>query len=116
MLEDLDSNQSTGSQERASKISQLAIDFESTSEVILSGTKEKADAVCPEIGDLDGQQLSEQVSSIERRINDLRKRIDRKRQVIEMAAANFESTKGEIAAAMAWIKIKSEWLAVRLRL
>jgi len=110
----LDSNQSIGSQDRAIKIAQIAADFESTSEAILLGAKEKASEVYPEIGDLDSQQLGEQVSSIERRINDLRKRIDRKRQVVEMAAANFETTKSEINNALAWVKMKSEWLEVKV--
>ena len=63
-----------------------------------------------EVGDLDRQQASEQRTSIERRIGELRKRLERKKQLVELAAASFEDAKKEIDEASNWVKEKVEWL------
>ena len=109
-LEDLDSGLSLGSQERATKVRNLSEEFELVAAETVAGLKDKADSASIEVGDLDRQQVSEQTTSIERRINELRKRIERKKQLVELAAASFEDTKNEIEEASQWVKEKLDWL------
>ena len=93
-LEDFDSaGTNTGSRERASKVCNLSAEFETVSGEILSGLREKSVAASQEVGDLDRQQLEEQTTSLERRIVELKKRIERKKQLVELAAASFEDTR-----------------------
>ena len=109
-LEDLDSGIGMGSQERAAKVRNLSDEFELVSAETVSGLAEKSEAAIQEVGDLDKQQISEQRTSIERRISELRKRIERKKQLVELAAASFDDTKKEIDEASLWVKEKLDWL------
>jgi ElaB/YqjD/DUF883 family membrane-anchored ribosome-binding protein len=77
---------------------------------VSASLSEKSEAALQEVGDLDRQQITEQRTSIERRIAELRKRIERKRQLVEVAAAAYEDTKKEIEAASQWVKEKADWL------
>ena len=109
-LEDLDSGVNLGSLERAAKVRNLSDEFEAVSAETLPSLNEKSEAAMQEVGDLDRQQASEQRTSIERRIGELRKRLERKKQLVELAAASFEDAKKEIDEASNWVKEKVEWL------
>ena len=109
-LEDLDSGLNLGSQERAVKVGHLNDEFESIAVDTLSSLREKADAASQEVADLDGQQVQEQTTSLERRINELKKKLERKKQLVELAASSFCDVKNEIDEASLWVKEKMDWI------
>ena len=45
----------------------------------------------PEIGPVDGEQVQEQVKTVMRRMQDIKKRMERKKQLVEMAQVNFHN-------------------------
>ena len=45
---------------------------------------------------MDQQQVNEQTKSVQRRMVDLKKKIDQKKQIIEMAQTGYNNTKKEI--------------------
>jgi nesprin-1 len=55
------------------------------------------------VGEMDKQQVNEQTKSIERRMNDLKKRIDRKNQILDIARSGYVNTKSEIEETETWI-------------
>jgi len=72
---------------------------------------EKAALVLPEIGDVDKEQVNEQTKSVERRMADILKRVERKRQAIEMTQAGFKSIRQDLEDFDMWIKEKFKALA-----
>merc|ERR1719193_855895 len=71
---------------------------------------EKAKFVLAEVGEMDQQQVKERAASVERRMADLGKRIDRKRQLVEMAQVGFINTRKDIEDTETWMTIKTEEL------
>ena len=57
---------------------------------------------------MDQQQVNEQTKSVQRRMVDLKKRIDRKKQIIEMAQTGYNNTKKEIEDTEKWFTIKHD--------
>ena len=57
---------------------------------------------------MDQQQVSEQTKSIGRRTEDLKKRIARKKQIIEMAQTGYKNTKQEIEDTQEWFRAKNK--------
>jgi nesprin-1 len=96
--------------DRLSAVDALATEHASVSPDMLTASRERADAMAREVGDMDRQHLEEQVGSVERRVADLKKRIERKQQILRMAKEGFDETRGEIEATDRWMKEKIHWL------
>merc|ERR1712228_637804 len=100
-LLDLDSNQYMNSDERLKKLQEIVQDYEQNKDMPLT-IEEKGKFVLQEVGELDQQQINEQTKSVQRRMADLKKRIDRKRQIIEMAQTGYKNTHMEIKETEKW--------------
>lgn len=87
-------------------ISEIKKEFEGQGPQKLQNIKNKAAAVCEIISNLDGQQVDEQVKSLERRYNDVGKRIDRKAQLLDVTNKGVEGAKDEIEQISNWVKEK----------
>ena len=90
---------------RMEKLESLIASFEANKERETQ-LADKAVLVVAEVGSMDVQQVNEQTRAVERRMADLKKRIDRKKQLVEMAEAGFKGTKQDIADTSAWIADK----------
>merc|ERR1711915_273954 len=100
-LLDLDSNQYMNSDERLKKLQEIVQDYEQNKDMPLT-IEEKGKFVLQEVGEMDQQQINEQTKSVQRRMADLKKRIDRKRQIIEMAQTGYKNTHMEIKETEKW--------------
>ena len=100
---------STGTGDRLEKVQELLQQFEENKNRPLL-LVEKAALVLPEVSDVDQEQVNEQARSVERRISDMLKRLDRKRQAIELAQSGFKSIELDLEDCSAWIKEKFEIL------
>ncbi|CAH3870841.1 unnamed protein product [Pieris brassicae] len=56
------------------------------------------------VSNLESQQVEEQMKSVERRYNDIGKRIQRKLQMLEITYKAIDSTKSEVAAQNEWLQ------------
>ena len=65
---------------KVAKIAEIREDCESNADAKLEAVWEKAKAAAREVGDMDRQNVQEQQRSVERRIAELKKRVDRRRQ------------------------------------
>ena len=106
-LTEIDENQNMNSGERLQKLQEIVDDFEVNKDKSTE-IEEKSTFVLEEIGDMDPQQVNEQTKSVQRRMVDLKKRIDRKKQIIEMAQTGYTNTKKEINETETWLKTKYE--------
>merc|ERR1711911_110445 len=71
---------------------------------------ERQDAIMKIVGEMDRQQIIEQKNSLERRTADIWKRIERKKQIFEMAQSGYLGTLEEIGETREWLKCKQEEL------
>ena len=108
-LLEIDENQSMNSEDRLQNLQEITSEY-GESDKRLSELDSKYQTVLPLVGDMDKQQINEQMKSVERRIADLRKRIERKKQIFEMAQTGYIKTKEEIEETENWIKVKNEEL------
>ncbi|KAL5279677.1 hypothetical protein ACFFRR_003964 [Megaselia abdita] len=92
--------------QKLAAISEIKNEFEGQGPQKLQNIKTKAAAVCEIISNLDGQQVDEQVKSLERRYNDVGKRIDRKAQLLDVTNKGVEGAKAEIEQIQNWVKEK----------
>lgn len=92
--------------QKQSAIVELQNEFEDQGPKKLSEVKRLAGEVIDIVSNLDSQQVEEQVKSIERRYNDISKRLQRKLQVLEMTRKGIEGTRDEIEQAREWVKEK----------
>ena len=106
-LTDLDEDQTLSSTKRLELLQSIIREFEEIQSRTVQ-LKEKGQALLPELSDMDQQQIKEQTQSFERRTADVKKRIDRKKQIIEMAQTGFMKTKQDIEEAELWFKNKFE--------
>lgn len=90
-------------------IDDLSKDWQS-GQMLLSNLMEKADHVSGEIGPMDKQHLDEQTGSSQRRMKELKKKIERKKQIIELAHNGYKDTKKEIEKTDQWMKEKIAFL------
>ena len=70
--------------------------------------KNLGDDVMDSVSNLDSQQIEEQVKSLERRQNEISKKIQRKAQILEMTSQGIEATRREIEDNREWIRDKKE--------
>ena len=114
-LTELDENNEMNSSTRMEKLLELVRNYEENMErsTVLS---EKSKYVLAEVGEMDQQQVLEQTRAVERRMVDFKKRIERKKQLVEMAQIGFKTTEQDIADAEAWMENKLEELNTRSNL
>ena len=108
-MTDLDENHALNSSARMEKLLELIANYEANKDRSVN-LAEKAEVVAAEVGELDQQQVVEQTRAVERRMADLRKRIDRKRQLVEMAQVGFRTTVQDIEDTEAWMQGRLEEL------
>lgn len=90
--------------QKLAAILEIKSEFETQGPNKLIDLKQKAHDVKEIISNLDGQQVEEQVKSVERRYNDVSKRIDRKCQILEVTNRGYETAKNEIQQLDKWAK------------
>lgn len=83
-------------------ISEIKSDFQDQGPVKLAELKDKVHNVTQIISNLDAQQVEEQLKTVERRYNDVSKRIDRKAQILEITNKGFEGARVEIEQLQNW--------------
>ena len=65
---------------KAARAAEVHADCEGGAEVKLEAVRERAEAAAREVGDMDRQNVQEQTRSVERRVAELRKRVERRKQ------------------------------------
>lgn len=90
--------------DKLTQIRQLKEDVESKNDPMISSLKKKSDNVKGIVNNLDSEVIDEQIRSVDRRYNDLIKRIDRNLQMAELTCKNFDIVKNEITQASDWVK------------
>ena len=101
-LTELDETHEMNSDDRIAKLKETADVFE-VNKSKPAELAEKAKFVLQEVGEMDQQQVNEQTHSVERRMNDMKKRIDRKNQILDIARSGYINTKDEIDETATWI-------------
>lgn len=99
----LDKGSGLNCAQKLASISEIKNEFDDQGPVKLTDFKQKAHDVTEIISNLDGQQVEEQQKSVERRYNDVSKRIDRKAQVFEVTNRGVDGAKNEIAQVQNWV-------------
>lgn len=84
-------------------IVELKNEFDDQGPVKMTDMRQKAQDVTEIISNLDGQQVEEQLKSIDRRYNDVSKRLDRKAQMFDVTNRGVDGAKGEIAQIHKWV-------------
>lgn len=92
--------------QKQTAIIELQTEFEEQGPKKLEDIKRLAGEVIDVVSNLDSQQVEEQLKSVERRYNDISKRLQRKVQVLEMTRKGIEGTRDEIEQARDWVKDK----------
>ncbi|KAF2357498.1 Spectrin repeat [Trinorchestia longiramus] len=70
---------------------------------------EKASEIKPKLSSLDNQQVDEQLRSVQKKYSDLKKRVSKKKQVIEMTRKGYEDAKQNINDLSEWFIEKTEF-------
>lgn len=99
-------NQGAGltSAQKLAAIVEIKNEFDDQAPVKLTDLNQRAGDVKEIISNLDCQQVEEQMKSIERRYNDVSKRLDRKMQVFEVTNRGVDSTSAEIDQIQNWLQ------------
>lgn len=106
----LDSGSGLSCSQKLATIQKIREEFESASPGKLAAFKDIANKTIEVISNLDAQQVEEQIKGIDRRFNDISKRINRKIQVIESTNKGLENLKNDIDNCHNWIKSSIEEL------
>lgn len=88
--------------QKLAAISDIKNEFESHGPSKLADVKQKAQKVIEIISNLDAQQVEEQLKSIDRRYNDISKRIARKEQMLAATNKGVECARDEIEQVNVW--------------
>ncbi|KAJ9594434.1 hypothetical protein L9F63_014159, partial [Diploptera punctata] len=109
-MEALDKGSGLDCAQKLVAISEIGSEFESQGAKRVGEVKRLAGAVVDVVSNLDSQQVEEQLKSVERRYNDIAKRVQRKAQVLEMARKGLDGARQEIEQAREWIRDKMRQL------
>lgn len=71
---------------------------------------EKATEIKPKLSSLDNQQVDEQLRSVQKKYNDLKKRVSKKKQVIEMTRKGYEDARQNTVDLLEWLEEKTEYM------
>ena len=70
----------------------------------------KAAEIKPKLSSLDNQQVDEQLRSVQKKYADLKKRVGKKKQVIEMTRKGYDEAKRNTEDLLEWLEEKEEYL------
>jgi len=90
--------------QKMAAINEIKNEYEMQGHPKIQELKGKAAQVAEVISNLDGQQVEEQMKSLDRRFADLGKRIDRKAQLLDVTNKGVAGAKGEIEQLQLWVK------------
>lgn len=90
--------------QKMAAINEIKNEYELQGHPKIQELKGKAAQVAEVISNLDGQQVEEQMKSLDRRFADLGKRIDRKAQLLDVTNKGVDGAKGEIDQLQQWVK------------
>lgn len=90
--------------QKLAAITEIKTEFVNDGPKKLADLKQKAHNVTEIISNLDSQQVEEQLKSVDRRYNDISKRIDRKAQMLEATNKGVECARNEIEQVDNWVK------------
>ncbi|XP_070139488.1 muscle-specific protein 300 kDa isoform X14 [Drosophila kikkawai] len=96
--------------QKTAAINEIKNEYELQGHPKIQELKGKASQVAEVISNLDGQQVEEQMKSLDRRFADLGKRIDRKAQLLDVTNKGVDGAKGEIDQLQNWVKQQIEEL------
>ena len=108
-LTELDETQNLSSEERLVKLNAIITTYQEK-EKRQAELNERQNSIIMIVGEMDKQQIIEQKNSLERRTADIWKRIERKKQIFEMAQSGYLGTLEEIGETKEWLKCKNEEL------
>jgi nesprin-1 len=104
-MEVLDKGSGLECTQKLARLGEISQEFEANRPRI-DQIKEKATAVMDQVSNLETQQVEEQLKAVERRHNDVHKRIQRKAQILEMTKKGVDSALQEIEQARNWAREK----------
>ncbi|XP_074030429.1 muscle-specific protein 300 kDa isoform X10 [Leptinotarsa decemlineata] len=105
-IEVIDKGSGLNCQQKQTAITDVKAEFDDQGPKRLDEVKRLASQVIELVNNLDSQQVEEQTKSIERRYNDISKRLQRKLQVLESTRKGIEDTRNEIETARDWLREK----------
>ncbi|KAJ8930094.1 hypothetical protein NQ314_017138, partial [Rhamnusium bicolor] len=105
-IDAIDKGSGLNCQQKQTAITDLQAEFDDQGPKRLDEVKRLASHVIDFVNNLDSQQVEEQTKSVERRYNDISKRLQRKLQVLEMTRKGIEDTRNEIEQARDWVREK----------
>lgn len=105
-IDAVDKGSGLNCQQKQTAITELQAEFEDQGPKRLDEVKRFASQVLEIVSNLDAQQVEEQMKSVERRYNDIAKRLQRKSQILDMTRKGIEDTRNEIEQAREWVKEK----------
>ena len=70
----------------------------------------KAEEIKPKLSKIDNQQVDEQIRSVHKRYNDLKKRVGKKQKIAEITRKSFDDSKKNLDDLHEWISEKMEYL------
>lgn len=100
----LDKGSGLNCAQKLAAISEIKAEFLAEGPKKQADLKQKAHNVTEIISNLDSQQVEEQLKSVDRRYNDISKRIDRKAQMLEATNKGVECARNEIEQVDNWVK------------
>lgn len=106
----LDKGSGLNCAQKIAAIREIKQEFEQQGPLKLQNLKDRAAQVAEVISNLDGQQVEEQMKSLNRRYGDLEKRIDRKAQLLDVTNKGVEGAKAEVEQLQNWVKEKIQEL------
>lgn len=100
----LDKGSGLNCAQKLAAINEIKTEFLDEGPKKLADLKQKAHNVTEIISNLDSQQVEEQLKSVDRRYNDISKRIDRKAQMLDATNRGVECARKEIEQVDNWVK------------
>ena len=108
-LEKCDRADQPDSRRRTDDIQQLWNKFKEANNKVDELT-EKATEIKPKLSSLDNQQIDEQLRSVQKKYADLKKRVTKKKQIIEMTRKGFDEARRNTENLLEWLEEKVEFL------
>ncbi|XP_039285327.1 nesprin-1-like [Nilaparvata lugens] len=92
--------------QKLTTLAEIGLEFNDNALPKVNEVKALANQVMAVVTNLDSQQVEEQLKAVERRYNDIAKRIQRKAQVLESTKKGLDSAQQEVAQAREWVQAK----------
>ena len=108
-LEKCDRVEYPDSNQRNEEINKLWSKFKETQPKV-DQLSQKANEIKPHLSNLDNQQVDEQLRSVQKRYNDLKKRVNKKQQIVQMTRKGYDDSKNNIEELCEWLNERSEYL------